>query len=278
MHLTEQERDKLLIFVAAELARQRLDRGLLLNYPEAVALISSFVTEEARAGARVSAVMESARHVLSEEQVMPGVAEMIHEVQVEATFPDGTKLVTGHTPILPGPADVPGSIPLPGALDTPPDASSPTAAGISNSPSAQPAPRALIPGEYQLLADAIEVLPHRRRVTITVHNAGDRPVQVGSHYHFCEVNSALELDREVAKGFRLDIPSGTAVRFEPGDTKDVSLVEYGGDKEPIGFQGRSAAMPGHNPVSTAGLASNPSGITSPRTAGDPPTPATEEAN
>lgn len=240
MHLTEQERDKLLIFVAAELARQRLERGLLLNYPEAVALISSFVTEEARAGARVSEVMESARHILTAEQLMPGAAEMIREVQVEATFPDGTKLVTVHTPIQLGPTNAERSISLPGELTVEPDTSPvPGADTGANRPS--PCPPPVIPGEYRLLADAIEAMPHRRRVIVTVHNAGDRPVQVGSHYHFSEVNSALEFDREVAVGFRLDIPSGTAVRFEPGDTKEVTLVAYGGDKQPVGFKGRDGS-------------------------------------
>lgn len=200
MHLTLQERDKLLIYVAAQLARQRLERGLRLNYPEAVAILSSYIMEEARAGTRVAQLMEDARHVLTEDQVMPGIAEMLHEVQVEATFPDGTKLVTVHTPIH-------------GATLTE------------------------APGAYVLQAEPLEALPNRNRLTVTVHNSGDRPVQVGSHYHFYEVNGALEFHREQTVGFRLDIPSGTAVRFEPGDTRDVTLVEFGGQQQVHGFRG-----------------------------------------
>lgn len=100
MELTPREKDKLLLFTAALLAERRLARGLQLNYPEAVALISAAVLEGARDGRTVAELMEAGRQVLKREQVMDGVAEMIHDVQVEATFPDGTKLVTVHNPIL----------------------------------------------------------------------------------------------------------------------------------------------------------------------------------
>jgi urease subunit gamma len=99
MHLTPREKDKLLIAMAATVARRRLERGVKLNHPEAVALISDFVVEGARDGRSVADLMESAAHVIARGQVMEGIAEMIHEVQVEATFPDGTKLVTVHKPI-----------------------------------------------------------------------------------------------------------------------------------------------------------------------------------
>jgi len=99
MNLSPREKDKLLIAMAANVARRRLERGVLLNYPEAVALISDFVVEGARDGRSVAELMEAGGHVLTREQVMPGIAEMIHDVQVEATFPDGTKLVTVHEPI-----------------------------------------------------------------------------------------------------------------------------------------------------------------------------------
>jgi len=99
MHLTPQERDKLLIHVAAELARARKARGLKLNYPEAVALITSHLLELARDGKSVAEIMSAGREVLTRADVMDGVGEMIHEVQVEATFPDGTKLITVHQPI-----------------------------------------------------------------------------------------------------------------------------------------------------------------------------------
>ncbi|MFL6127330.1 urease subunit gamma [Actinophytocola sp.] len=100
MHLSPQERDKLLVLYAADVARRRLARGVLLNHPEAVALITEHVIEGARDGRSVSELMASGRAVLARAQVMPGVPEMIDSVQVEATFPDGTKLVTVHSPIV----------------------------------------------------------------------------------------------------------------------------------------------------------------------------------
>ncbi len=99
MQLTPREKDKLLVAMAAIVARRRLERGVKLNFPEAVALITDFVVEGARDGASVADLMEQAAHVVGRDQVMPGIAEMIPEVQVEATFPDGTKLVTVHHPI-----------------------------------------------------------------------------------------------------------------------------------------------------------------------------------
>ncbi|ODT89779.1 urease subunit gamma [Phenylobacterium sp. SCN 70-31] len=99
MNLTPREKDKLLVAMAAEVARKRLARGVKLNHPEAVALITDFVVEGARDGRSVADLMEAGAHVIAREQVMTGVAEMIHDVQVEATFPDGTKLVTVHHPI-----------------------------------------------------------------------------------------------------------------------------------------------------------------------------------
>ena len=99
MNLTPREKDKLLIAMAAMVARRRLERGVKLNPPEAIALISAFVVEGARDGRSVAELMEAGAHVITTEQVMDGIAEMIHDVQVEATFPDGTKLVTVHEPI-----------------------------------------------------------------------------------------------------------------------------------------------------------------------------------
>ena len=99
MILTPREKDKLLVSMAATVARRRLERGVVLNHPEAVALITDFVVEGARDGRSVADLMEAGAHVITRDQVMEGVAEMIHDVQVEATFPDGTKLVTVHEPI-----------------------------------------------------------------------------------------------------------------------------------------------------------------------------------
>jgi urease subunit gamma len=99
MNLTPREKDKLLIATAAMVARRRLERGVKLNHPEAIALISDFVVEGARDGRTVADLMEAGAHVVGRGQVMDGIAEMIHDIQVEATFPDGTKLVTVHNPI-----------------------------------------------------------------------------------------------------------------------------------------------------------------------------------
>ena len=99
MNLTPREKDKLLIAMAAQVARRRLERGVKLNYPEAIALITDFVVEGARDGCSVADLMQAGGHVLTRDQVMEGIAEMIPDVQVEATFPDGTKLVTVHEPI-----------------------------------------------------------------------------------------------------------------------------------------------------------------------------------
>jgi len=99
MNLTPREKDKLLISMAAMVARRRLERGVKLNHPESIALITDFIVEGARDGRSVAALMEAGAHVLTRDQVMDGVPEMIHEIQVEATFPDGTKLVTVHEPI-----------------------------------------------------------------------------------------------------------------------------------------------------------------------------------
>ena len=200
MNLTPREKDKLLIAMAALVARRRLERGVKLNHPEAVALITDFVVEGARDGRSVAALMEAGAHVLAADQVMEGVAEMIHDVQVEATFPDGTKLVTVHEPI-------------------------------------RGAPRALEPGEIATAQGDIVLNEGRATLAMTVANSGDRPIQVGSHYHFFETNPALKFDRAKARGMRLDIPSGTAVRFEPGQTREVRLVAYSGEREVHGFRG-----------------------------------------
>ena len=99
MHLTPREKDKLLIATAAMVARRRLERGVKLNHPETIALITDFVVEGARDGRSVADLMEAGARVVSRSQVMEGIAEMIHDIQVEATFPDGTKLVTVHSPV-----------------------------------------------------------------------------------------------------------------------------------------------------------------------------------
>ena len=199
MILTPREKDKLLIAMAAMVAKRRLERGVKLNHPEAVALITDFVVEGARDGRSVAELMEAGAHVLSASQVMDGVAAMIHDIQIEATFPDGTKLVTVHHPI-------------------------------------RGADEAHAPGEILAEPGEIAMNEGRETVTLEVTNAGDRPIQVGSHYHFFETNPALKFDRKKARGFRLDIPAGTAVRFGPGKTRSVRLVALAGKREVYGFR------------------------------------------
>jgi urease subunit gamma/beta len=199
MHLTPHEKDKLLIAMAANVARRRLERGVKLNYPEAIALITDFIVEGARDGRTVADLMNAGAHVLKPEQVMDGVAAMIPDVQVEATFPDGTKLVTIHDPIR-------------GAEDS------------------------LRPGEFLTQNGDIVLNEGRRTVTLTVTNTGDRPIQVGSHYHFFETNPALAFERDKARGMRLGIAAGTAVRFEPGQSREVTLVEVSGSRTIYGFR------------------------------------------
>ena len=202
MNLTPREKDKLLISMAAMVARRRLERGVKLNHPEAVALITDFVVEGARDGRSVADLMEAGAKVLTRDQVMDGIAEMIHDVQVEATFPDGTKLVTVHEPIR----------------------------GASHK---------LVPGAVLAKDGDIVMNEGRETVTISVANSGDRPIQVGSHYHFAEANPALLFDRAVARGQRLDIPAGTSVRFEPGLSRTVRLVDNSGTPS---WSGRSALL------------------------------------
>ena len=199
MELLPREKDKLLIFTAALLAERRLARGVKLNYTEAVALISMEIMEGARDGKTVAELMSYGKNILSPDQVMDGVSEMLHEVQVEATFPDGTKLVTVHDPIC--------------------------------------QEQGLYPGEIKASAGDIVLNQQRETVSLRVENTGDRPVQVGSHYHFYEVNPALRFDRQKARGFHLNIAAGTAVRFEPGQGREVELVAYGGKREVYGFRG-----------------------------------------
>ena len=139
--------------------------------------------------------MSIGRQFLTSDDVMDGVPEMLCEIQLEATFPDGTKLVTVHEPIVPN--------------------------------------NNIIPGEIITEEGEIEINAGKDSSEITVTNTADRPIQVGSHFHFFEVNKALEFNRGLAFGMRLDIPAGTAVRFEPGESKRVKLIAIGGRR--VGF-------------------------------------------
>lgn len=216
MHLAPRDVDKLVLHGAGVLAQKRLARGLRLNYPEAVALIATQLLELIRDGHSVAKLMDKGRRILGRAHVMDGVAEMIVEVQVEGTFPDGTKLVTVHSPVALSDVDL--TLALHGSfLPLPPAGRFAPAASASSATSATPGELMVAPGTITLndMRDAIELV---------VTSVGDRPIQVGSHYPFAETNAALVFDRVRAEGRRLDIPAGTAVRFEPGDEKTVRLV------------------------------------------------------
>lgn len=201
MLLTPTELERLTIYTAAELARKRRAKGLKLNHPETVALIADEILEGAREGRSVADLIGWGATLLTTDDVMPGVAAMLPILQVEGTFPDGTKLVTVHDPVRPG-----------------------------RVADAAPTPGEILPAEGD-----IEINAGRRRHTLRARNTGDRPIQVGSHYHFFETNRALEFDRAAAFGMRLDIPAGTAVRFEPGEEKEVTLAAFGGTGEIVGL-------------------------------------------
>jgi len=221
MLLTPTELERLTIFTAAELARKRRAKGLKLNHPEAVALITDEILEGAREGKSVADLMSFGSTILSIEDVMPGVAAMVAILQVEGVFPDGTKLVTVHEPIRPK-------------------------AGAAADP--------LEPGAIVAREGEIELSPGRPRASLEVVNTGDRPVQIGSHYHFFEVNKALEFDRAASFGMHLDIPAGTAVRFEPGQKKMVTLVGFGGRRELSGLNALSEGAASENAVRAAAIA------------------------
>jgi urease subunit gamma/beta len=235
MHLTPQETDKLALHQAGCLAQKRLARGLRLNYPEAVALIAAQILEMIRDGRSVAELMDLGRQFLGRADVMEHVPEMVVEVQVEGTFPDGSKLVTVHHPIVSEYGNL--ELALYGSFLPIPTRAA--AAGVAKAD----AEVSGIPGEIIFGGGDIVINEGREAVQLKVTNRGDRPIQVGSHYHFTETNRALDFDRAAAEGRRLDIPAGTAVRFEPGETKTVSLVEIAGGRIVRGGNRLAGARP-----------------------------------
>jgi urease subunit gamma/beta len=215
MHLAPRDVDKLLLHQAGVLAQKRLARGLRLGYPEAVALIATQLLELIRDGRQVAELMDLGRQLLGRAEVLSGVAAMVREVQVEGTFEDGTKLVTVHDPICRAHGDL--ALALHGSfLPVPP--AFPDVADDDE----------VSPGTVEVAAGTIELNAGRRGMVVSVVNRGDRPIQVGSHFPFDQVNGALELDRAAAAGMRLDIPAGTALRFEPGEARTVRLCAVSG--------------------------------------------------
>lgn len=163
-----------------------------------MALLTAEMLEGARDGKSVEDVMSLGGQLLTTDDVMDGVAEMLKDLQLEATFRDGTKLVSIHNPIRGDRSQV-------------------------------------VPGEYLLEQEEVELNVGKEVSSMTVANTADRPIQVGSHFHFFEANRGLRFPREQAYGKRLNIPSGTAVRFEPGEEKEVSLIPISGRRVVYGM-------------------------------------------
>ena len=200
MRLTPTDRDRLLIFTTAELARARRARGLQLNVPEATAIIADTVCEAARDGARLMQAAAAGAAVLGVGDVLPGVPDIVREVRVEAVFDDGTRMVVVRNPFGNG-----------GSLGT-------------------DAPGAVITADREPTTPA-------GLVYVVATNTSQVPISITSHFHFFEVNPRLMFDRAAAYGMRLAIPAGSALRFEPGVATDAPLIPVGGDRVAIGFAG-----------------------------------------
>jgi urease subunit gamma/beta len=183
--LTAWEEERLLIFTAAELARRHRDAGLLLNAPEAIALICDAMLEAARAGPSYDEIEAAGRAAVAVNQVMPGVAALVPEIILEVLMDDGTRLVVLHEPLGPPGDDAPGAV---------------------------------------RQAAARMRTDDRERFELEVRNASSRVVRVSSHYPFERVNRRLEFDRERATGCRLDIEAGSTERWAPGETRTVRLI------------------------------------------------------
>ncbi|MBW0488648.1 hypothetical protein O181_028363 [Austropuccinia psidii MF-1] len=232
MHLGTKEHDKLIITTTGLLAQRRLARGLRLNLSEATALIACVLQELIRDGQwSVADLMQIGREILGFHHVQPTVPGLLADVQVEGTFPDGTFLVTVHSPICSPTGREPHlSLALYGACIPPPPSSlfepiHPVVEGEL--------PGAIVvqksPADASSDFQPIILNAGRPRIKLKVTNTGDRPIQVGSHYPFALTNPALKFDRNLALGYRLDIPSGTSSRFEPGDQRMATLVEIDGN-------------------------------------------------
>jgi urease subunit gamma/beta len=190
VHVTPREQERLLLFTAAELARRRLARGARLGATEAIALVCDEILEMAWDGVPLEEVVTRARSVVAADQVLPGVANTVPSLQVEALFPHGTSLV--HVPEPFGSADPTG------------------------------------PGAVLAQDGDVELAPGRLRRTVEVTNRSDRSVWISSHFPLEEVNPAVELDREAVRGFRLDLPAGISREFPPGTSHVVPVVARGG--------------------------------------------------
>jgi urease subunit gamma/beta len=194
MRLIPWEEERVALFAAAELARRHRAAGLLLNHPEAVAIICDAMLEAARDGASYAGVEAAGRAAVEPDEVMPGVRELLTEVRLEVLLGDGARFIVLLDPLDRGqPADPLG-------------------------------PGALVIGDDQ----DIEISAGRETIELEVVSRSRRLVRISSHYPFHQVNDRLEFDREAARGYRLDIPSGAYVGWDPGERKTVRLVRYAG--------------------------------------------------
>jgi urease subunit gamma/beta len=200
LNLTPTEIERLTVFNAAEMARRNLREGILLSHPEVIALLADEAMLAARKNLPYDEVVDHATSLLTAKQCEPGVPDMVRIIALDALFPDGTKLVTLIDPIAPGENDI-------------------------------------RPGEIIVGDDPVELFPGAARIALTVVNRGDRDIQVRSQSHFFETNPALEFDRRAAWGHKLDVASGTGIRFEPGVPVEVKLVPMAGDRVAQGFSG-----------------------------------------
>jgi len=226
LHLSPREADHLQLHNAGRLAQYRLARGVKLNVPESIALITMTMMERIRDGTTsVADLMSLGQSLLGENQVLPGVSSLVKEVQIEATFPDGTKLLTVHSPISNKNGNLEEA--LYGSFLPVPDLS---VFASNDSHDDLVTPGAVLTNESN---SEIEINAGRGLVEMKVTNTGDRPIQVGSHYAFVETNKALVFDRRASIHKRLNVPSGASVRFEPGETKTVTLVDIGGNKRVV---------------------------------------------
>lgn len=189
MDLGPTEEERLRVFTVAELARRTLARGLRLNAPEAVAMICDEMHMVARGGGSFDEVLDAGRRALAPQQVMDGVADLVTEIRLEVLLEDGSRLVVLRDPL-----------------------GEPSGVG------------AVVPSEADVALSS-----GRERRSLSVTNTSRRPVRVSSHYPFWRANARLAFDRELALGFRLDVPAGSSVRWGPGETLQVGLVAYGGE-------------------------------------------------
>jgi urease subunit gamma/beta len=190
MYLSPTEEERLRVFLAAELARRTLARGLQLNEPEAIALTCDEMHVTARAGGSYEEVVAAGRGAVSPGDLLPGVAGLVEEIRLEVLLEEGSRLVVLHRPW-----EAPGG-----------------------------------PGAARHHGEPVELHAGSERQRLTVRNRSRRPVRVSSHYPFWRANPHLEFDRRAATGFLLDIPAGSSVRWDPGEVKEIGLVRHGGDR------------------------------------------------